>query len=347
MSWVERIDPVTLEPLQRSVDLPGGPTWPGGIAAHADGSLHVVFGNHAHRLSASLDVLASTELPRRRPYNSFVTLPDGHLATKDFGGARPGIAGDDDPCELLVLHHEHLGVLARLTLPEPSTARLSADGDHVMVVGDTTLWTVRWTRTELELEPVHGRYVTMEGQTYGWDAVVAGGAAWFLDDGAGSERYAGTFRGIGTNAAPLHLVRVDLADGSVQCAEVCGRPGGLVANPPAIDVDRAIAIAYDSGNGVVTAFAIDERGIGDVAWRRDMNHAAHVLLLPETGHAVLCDFDTQRSMEVVVVVDVTTGHELVRADTGMPVQSVLFPAPGFANDVYVCSFAGVCRIAFD
>ena len=38
-AWVERLDPDTLEPLAR-VELPGGPTWPGGIAAHADGSLH-------------------------------------------------------------------------------------------------------------------------------------------------------------------------------------------------------------------------------------------------------------------------------------------------------------------
>ena len=61
ISWVERIDPITLEPLARSDDLPGGPTWPGGIAAHANGSLYVVFGNHAHRLGPDLAVLASRE----------------------------------------------------------------------------------------------------------------------------------------------------------------------------------------------------------------------------------------------------------------------------------------------
>ena len=49
ISWVERIDPVTLEVRDRSPDLPGGPAWPGGLAAHANGSLVVVFGNHAHR----------------------------------------------------------------------------------------------------------------------------------------------------------------------------------------------------------------------------------------------------------------------------------------------------------
>ena len=69
--------------------------WPGGLAAHENGSLHVVFGCHAHRLDAELHVLTTRRLPRDKPYNSFVVLPDGSLATKDFGGVLPG----NDPME--------------------------------------------------------------------------------------------------------------------------------------------------------------------------------------------------------------------------------------------------------
>src|SRR5690606_32833099 len=76
---IERIDPITLEPEATSGELPGGPVWPGGAAVAGDGSVHVVFGRHAHRLDPDCRVLASRELPRDRPYNSFVTLPDGHL----------------------------------------------------------------------------------------------------------------------------------------------------------------------------------------------------------------------------------------------------------------------------
>src|SRR5262245_31454088 len=90
ISWVERIDPVTLDVLARSDDLPGGPTRPGALTPHANGSRHLVFGNHAHRLGPDLPRLASRVLPRVRPYNSFVVLPDGHLVTKDFGGVLPG-----------------------------------------------------------------------------------------------------------------------------------------------------------------------------------------------------------------------------------------------------------------
>ena len=146
VSWVERIDPESLEVLERSPDLPGGPTWPGGVAAHANGSLYVVFGRHAHRLAADTTPLAARRLPRDRPYNSFVVLPDGCLVTKDFGGTLPGRNDPPtDPTELLVLEPERLDVVARATLPERSIARLSADGDDLYVVGDSTLFRVTWT----------------------------------------------------------------------------------------------------------------------------------------------------------------------------------------------------------
>ena len=50
--WVERLDPETLAVAASTPRLPGGPFWPGGIAAHANGDLHMVFGRWAHRLSA-------------------------------------------------------------------------------------------------------------------------------------------------------------------------------------------------------------------------------------------------------------------------------------------------------
>ena len=60
-----------------------------------NGSLHVVSGNHCHRLSPDLELLATRAAARRRgPYNSFVVLADGTLAMKDFDrdAARAGRA---------------------------------------------------------------------------------------------------------------------------------------------------------------------------------------------------------------------------------------------------------------
>lgn len=350
VSWVERFHPETLEVLERSEDLPGGRTWPGGIAAHANGSLHVVFGNHAHRLASDCTRLATTELPRAAPYNSFVVLPDGHLATKDFGGLLPGetheTRGDIPPAELLVLEPDRLEIVARLELPEPSVARISADGADIYVVGVDHLLRARWDGTHLTLDPdFRPRYRTIDGQTYGWDAVLDAGAAWFLDNGAGSEGYAGTFRGRGISPAPLHLVRVDLVSGAVDLREICGLPNGVVANPPAIDAGRQIAVGYDSANRVLAAFDFDDAGATSPRWRREQDHACHPILFPDTGELVTNDHDAERMMDQVVVLDVETGEERARADTGSPVQSVLFPAPGFGRDLYSCSFTTLSRIS--
>jgi hypothetical protein len=348
ISWVERIDPVTLEVIERSDDLPGGPTWPGGIAAHANGSLYVVFGNHAHRVAPDLTVTATRELPRRLPYNSFVIVPDGHLVTKDFGGVLPGQDPDGhvaQPAELLALHPETLEIVARCALPEPSIARLSADGDTVYVVGTTTLFRAHWDGQALTLdESFAGHYCTVPGQTYGWDAVLALGAAWFLDNGEGSERYVGTFRDRGISSAPLHLVRVDLTTAAVTLTEICGVANGLVANPPVVDEERRIVVGYDSSNGVIAAFDIAADGTTSLRWRREQNHACHPLLFPDTGELVTNDHDPTRMADAIVVLDIETGDERLRVDAGSAVQSVLFPAPGFGRDFYYCSFAAITRV---
>ena len=337
---VERIDPISLEPIATSAELPAGPVWPGGLGATADGGVHVVFGDHAHRLDADLQVVASVRLPRSRPYNSFVVLADGHLVTKDFAGSRPGMpvaAGDREASELVVLDPATLAIVDRLELPEPSIARLSADGDDVYVVGDTSLLVVRWDGRRLALDPDRTvRYRTLEGQGYGWDCVIAGGSAWFLDDGEGSDAYAGTLRGKGVATAPLHLVRVGLRDGALAMAEVSGLPGGLVANPPVIDVERGIAVGYDSGNAVLVGFDIATL---EPRWRRQQDHGSHLLLYEGSGELVTGDHAD------VVVLDVASGDERARVDTGSGMQSVLFPVPGWDRDLYLCSFLTVSRIA--
>jgi hypothetical protein len=348
VSWVERIDPDSLDPLARSPDLAGGPTWPGGLAAHANGSVYVVFGRHAHRLAPDTTPLASRRLPRNRPYNSFVILPDGCLALKDFAGVLPpGVTRADEarPSELLVLEPEALDIVARLQLPEPSMARLSADGGQIYAVGDTSMLRVHWDGDSLHLDDSwRPRYRTMPGQTYGWDPVIDAGAAWFLDNGEGSDRYIGTLRGRGTSTAPQHLVRVDLGSGAVSVALVCDEPGALVANPPAIDPERRIAVGYDSGNGIVSGLSFDEDGRTAPLWRRQLNHGCHPLRFPDTGELLVADHDLARGAEQLVVLNIETGEDRARVDTGSPVQSVLFPCPGFGRDVYLCSFTTVTRV---
>jgi hypothetical protein len=307
---VERVDPDTLVTLTDSGHLAGGPMWPGGLAAHANGSLYVVFGNHAHRLSPDLELLATAELPRTGPYNSFVILPDGTLVTKDFAGSLPGMpvgANERVPCELVALEPEGLTIIDRMELPEPSIARISSDGTHIYVVGDTSLLRVRWDDHFVPDKGFRATYRTEPGQTYGWDCVLALGAAWFLDNGDGSTNFDGSFRGKGISTTPLQLIRVDLPSGRVTTVEICGATGGLITNPPIIDEGRRIAVGYDSGNGVMAAFDIAPDGGLTPRWRRDHDHASHLLLLPFDGALVTGDHDRERMIEQVVVVDIASG----------------------------------------
>ena len=346
---VERIDSDTLAPVADSGPLPGGRMWPGGLAAHANGSLYAVFGRHVHRLAPDLTVLATAVLPRDRPYTSFAILPDGTLVTKDFAGSLPGAPvapGEREPCELIALEPDGLTELDRLELPEPSIARISSDGDHVYVVGDRSLLRVGWDGRFVPDPGFRATYLTEEGQTYGWDCVLALGAAWFLDDGDGSTGFDGSFRGKGISSSPLQLIRVDLADGSVSTARVCDAAGGLITNPPVVDEQRRIAVGYDSGNGVMAAFDIADDGGLSPRWRRDHDHASHLLLLPRSGALVTGDHDRERMVEQVVVVDIATGAELVRTDTEGPLQSAVFPALGWDATVYWCSLSTVSRLRF-
>jgi len=346
---VERLDPDTLVALTGSGPLAGGPMWPGGLAAHANGSLYVVFGSHTHRLSPDLELLATAELPRIGPYNSFVILPDGTLVTKDFAGSLPGRpVGPTEriPCELVALEPQGLTIVDRIDLPEPSIARISSDGAHIYVVGDSSLLRVGWDGRFVADSGFRATYRTEPGQTYGWDCVLALGAAWFLDNGDGSTGFDGSFRGKGISTTPVQLIRVDLSSSRVTTVAICGATGGIITNPPIIDEVRRIAVGYDSGNGVMAAFDIADDGGLTPRWRRDHDHASHLLLLPVDGSLVTGDHDRERMIEQVVVVDIATGAELARADTGGPLQSAVFPALGWDATVYWCSLSTVSRLRF-
>lgn len=360
-AFVERIDPESLEAVTRSPDLPGGPFWAGGIAAHRNGSLYVTYGRFCHRLDpATLGIAAVRELPRARPYNSLLILPDGHLAMKDFAGGTgvhqlpDGTRGS----ELVILEPDGLEIVARLELPEGSIARLSAralddDTTEIVIVGDRHLHRVAWDHQTLALAgtapPV--AYIRFPGQTFGWDPVLAAGCAWFLDDGEGSAAFGPSFAGKGTATSPLHLIRVPL-DGATatdaRFTEICGRPGGIIANPPVIDTLRNIAVGYDSGNGVLAAFdfaALDEPLTP--RWTRNQHHGGHMLLDEAAGWLLTYDYDHDRGVDQAVLVDLASGDDIRRIDTGSPVQTVLFPAPGWHDDFYVATFTTLTRISSD
>lgn len=335
---VERIDPETLAPLARSPRLAGGPMWPGGLALHACGDLHLVYGNHAHRLNRDCQPLASRQLPGRDPYNGFVVLPGGQLVTKQLSHRQPA--------RLQVLHPQTLEPIGSpVVCPEPSVARLSASGTTVYVAGLHSVMRYHWDDARATLLPDVGwrwDYLAGTRNSFGWDLVLAGGHAWFMDNG--DHRYLWTMRGAGRRRSANRLLRVSLRDARDHAAwDISGLPGGSITNPPLVDMTRGIVLAYDSANAFLRAWTMEDGGRLSRRWERPgLGCASHMLLYEASGEVVTNDHHGLR--ESVVVLDISTGRELARARTGGRMQGVVFPSPGWNRDLYWCSMDRITRL---
>ncbi|MCM0001265.1 MAG: hypothetical protein NBV68_17980 [Erythrobacter sp.] len=332
---VERIDPVTLRPLVRSPRLPGGPMWPGGMALHANGDLVTVYGRWAHRLGRDCTIKAARRLPENAPYNSFVTLDCGLIVTKNLSDHAPAMLSVLDPDSLAP-------VCAPVACPEPSIARLSAVGETVYLVGTASIMRFDWDGTALRRDPDWRHfYLEGSGNSYGWDAVIADGHAWFMDNG--HHRYRLSMIGRGLRRTPNRLIRVALDNSDdVEAVTVSRLPGGSITNPPLVDPARRIVVAYDSANRVIAAWRYGD-GPLQALWRREgIGCASHLLLDPARGLVITNDYAHRR--EAVIALDITTGETAARIVVGGMLQGVVFPSPGWAGDIYWCSMGRLARV---
>lgn len=344
VTWVESIDPESLAERRRSPDLPLGPFWPGGFAILADGAVVIVQGRWAHRLTPDLRIERSRELPVDAPHNSFVVLGDGSIATKDLQrpAGRPSTLSVLDPVTLE-------DRTAPLTLPEPSVARLSADGDDLVVVGVSALHRLRWDGAGAEVRPAAppAAYLRHRDQSFGWDPVVDAGAIWWMDNGDHTFERGLTMLGNGVAAGPVRLWRAPVGgtggDSEASSVEVSGLAGGAVTNPPLVDASRGIAIAYDSANGVLAAFDASDL---TPRWTQRINTAQHLVLFADTGEVLVNDHDPATG-DAVALVGVDDGRVRVRVAVESPAQSVVFGAPGRRRDFYYVSLSTIARVVFD
>jgi hypothetical protein len=371
--WVEKLDPDTLEVLASTPRFPSGRYWPGGIAVHANGDVYMVFGRWAHRLTPDLEVVVSRKLPVDRPYNSFVILDGGEIVTKDCD-APEGRALST----VSILDPETLESLApELELPEPSIARIAADGENVVIVGTETIFRVSLDRAAGRIvidDTWRPRFGPAPGRTYGWDPVISDEHVFWMDQGRNETDW--TMRDTGEAPDPVRLWWVRRDDGeSIRSVDISGLPHGTESNPPAWDPVNGVVIAYDAGNAVLRAWEL----VGDELeplWRRDdFAHAGHLILYPDTRELVVQDFrdlallrrpKLRRMIRPVlrylgrsafvrrfskpigydqlVVVDLDTGVDKGRVDIPSPSQAFLFPAPGWGRDIYYQSMTSMARV---
>ena len=337
-SCVERIDPHSLRTRQSSKRLPGGPMWPGGMAIHRNGDIYVVYGRYAHRMDRACGLKASFALPLNLAYNSFVILDNGRIVTKNLS--------DTIAATLTVLDADSLRpACADIVCPEPSIARLSAVGNTVYVVGVRRIFRYHWDEAAQTLRrdaDWSWDYVGNTHQSYGWDAVIDGHNAWFMDNGL--HRYRITMRGAGVRQTPNRLLRVSLEDATDHAAlEVSGLRGGSITNPPLVDVQRRIVVGFDSANSVLCAWRIqDDQSLAPLWRKAPFGAASHLLLYPSSGELVVNDY--RRLGEEVAVLDIETGQERARVRSGGLTQGVVFPSVGWERDFYWCSMGRLARI---
>ena len=336
---VELIDPHSLKTTRRSPRLLGGPMWPGGMAIHRNGDLIVVYGRYAHRLNRQCERQASRKLPINAPYNSFVILDNGLIVTKNLS--------DTQPAQLSILDPQTLAPAAPDVLcPQPSVARLSATGNTVYVVGVRTLFRYHWSDTAHALELDENwsfDYIGNTSQTYGWDVVLDGQHAWFMDNG--KHHYVHKMVGAGVNPTPNRLLRVSLQDAkNYQAIDVCGLKGGSITNPPLFDAQRHIVLAYDSANRHLQAWRVcpDTAALTPLWHKSPFGCASHMILYPDTGEVVINDY--RHFGEEVVVLQIETGAQVARVRTGGIMQGVVFPSVGWERDFYWSSMGRLARV---
>ncbi len=225
-------------------------------------------------------------------------------------------------------------------------ARLSASGNTVYVVGVRSIFRYHWdsTASRLVFDPDWCfDYIGATTQTYGWDVVLDGRNAWFMDNGR--HNYFIRMIGSGLNPTPNRLIRVSLTDArDHQVLPVCGLKGGSITNPPLVDVKRRIVLAYDSANRCLCARRFDP-ALGTLAplWEKaSFGCASHMILYPDTGEVVINDY--RKHGEEVVVLAIESGLERGRVRTGGLNQGVVFPSVGWGRDFYWSSMGRLARV---
>ena len=159
-------------------------------------------------------------------------LDGGELVTKDCdapAGHAPSTVSVLDPETLLP-------VAPPLRLPEPSIARLAADGDTVIAVGTTVVFRLRLDRDAGRIvidERWQPSYGPAPGRSYGWDPVIAGEHVLWMDNGRNhTDR---TMLGAAKTPNPCACGGRGATTTAVRSVEISGLPYGTESNPAGWD----------------------------------------------------------------------------------------------------------------
>lgn len=379
--WIEQVDPRTLETLRASPRLPsGGHNWCGAAAVHENGDLYVTNGCYCHRLSPSLEVKAERRLPVDNAHNGHLILSDGNLVTKDIQNdpaKRTWFTVLDPDLEIVDRFEFPENSVGRF-----SSDRTAA-GDLLYVTGPSRIRRLIYRDGKLALDAswVGSYAIPGEDQAFAWDSCLGSDSVWFHDMGENAgiratlashpigtqsqgptrllRPLAPTLAKLGlsrllrplarlplsAHGAPLRVFRFSVYDASERDVLVpFGVSGGWIAAPPLYDEDRRILVTFDSANARVGAWRYERPGALRELWTQPFRNTSQLTLYADTGELIVDDVRPFERWDAVVV-DVETGREKGRADTGCLMSGAMWYTPGFGRDFYTTTgFGGVARV---
>lgn len=235
------------------------------------------------------------------------------------------------------------------------------DEEWIVVPGTEHIFRIRAGSGRLELDDAWRPRYRTTGDPHGlaWDGCLSDDALWFMDNGdiAGIRAIFDTHpNGHFTADRPpvglqiptpwtgaQRLFRVDWSSAAVTVIEPFGVERGWIIAPPVHVQPQGIAVSWDSGNGRVAAHRWDRTSSPELLWDRPLRVTMQPLVFPDSGELVVNDLQPGID-DNLVVLDLETGDELLRAETGSRMANGMFLSPGWDHDVYYCSRRTIARV---
>jgi hypothetical protein len=146
----------------------------------------------------------------------------------------------------------------------------------------------------------------------------------------------------GLSSSEQKLFRVDLNDSSnIEVISPFNKKMGSIFSPPAFDPNKNIALAFDTGNGLLAGIKYSPKDGFNKLWEKPTRISMQMVLFSDTSEILVNDFRT--GFDNLIVLDLETGKEKGRVATQSTTANGMFLSPGWDRDFYYCSIGAIAR----
>lgn len=334
---ITRYTPQTGEQVRIALDRGDTLRYVGGALVHANGSVYAISQAHLYRIDAdTMTIVKSVDLPRApfpagrsTIYNGLSVSRDGHLLTKYFSPI-------SDVSEFLVIDPETLEVVSSTSYPgaSPRLALSAFEGrEYLYHLNKSETFRLRLDGSELSLDEGwlsrYDPYETGEPENEEpTSPVIVSGRAHYTTNT--------TFN------APEAMMIFWQSVADVYASEdaplrgeylfEAAREGGFSFFHLSIDEATGIIIGNDQGNGLLAAVRIAEDGSLERLWERAYRVSARPAIVSDRQMVYATDYRDGRNH--LIVLDLTTGEELIRVPTPATRATISTIVVSTNNEVY-------------